>query len=351
MTAQPQAPLATDTAPPPLALLTRESATEPTTPEPSGLRFEATVPRSTVHRAAIAEVFLTDSAIVGPDSFEVAAQLPRRHFMNENATSYDLLLAIEVARQAGVLVAHRYYFVPLNMQFIFHSLQLATDEMESLRIGSRPAQLIVSIDVDAAMTRNDRLRGLDFTGTVTIDGRPAFSATGSLRVLAPSGYRALRTRGREAKLSRVPPRDLHLAAATPEAVGRRDAGNVVITEPVVLSTDTVRASVVSDTTHPHMFDHALDHLPGNLEIEACRQAAVAAVSRLHGVPADSLVASGVTAEFGSFAELDLPTRVDATVGDLGFDREQGCYVAPVTTTLMQSGEAVISAEILIAQWA
>jgi hypothetical protein len=314
------------------------------------LLFEATVPRSTVHRAAVAEVFVTDSAIGGEDTFEVAAQLPRRHFMNENASTYDLMLAVEVVRQAGVLVAHRYYFVPIGMQFIFDQLSLQTDSLANLSVGLRPAQLVVTLAVSPVTTRHGKLRGLDFTGRVSIDGRAAFSGRGGLRVLTPAGYQALRDRGREAKLAAARPLELVHSLAAPAAVGRKDAANVVITEPVVLSDRTVRASIVPDTGHPHMFDHQLDHLPGNVELEACRQAAVAAVAALHGVPADTLVLAGVSANFASFAELDVPTRVEVTVGDFTFDDEQGCPVVATTARLVQSAEDVVTAEIGIAQW-
>jgi len=332
--------------------MTAQPHTHAMTPPMAGsiLHFQSTVPRSTVHRASVAEVFLTDSAIAGEDTFEVAAQLPRRHFMNENASVYDLMLAVEVVRQAGVLVAHRYYFVPLDMQFIFERLVLSTVRLERLAIGPRPAQVVISMVVSPAMTRNNRLRGLDFHGSVTIDGRAAFRGEGGLRVLSQNGYQALRNRGRAARLTVVPPREPRLPLASPETVGRRDVDNVVITEPVTVSAAAVRASIVPDTNHPHMFDHQLDHLPGNLEIEACRQLAIAGTSRLHGVPADSLVATDVAANFGSFAELDLPTRVEAAIGAFDFDPAQGCHVAPTTIAVKQSGVQVATVEIQIAQW-
>jgi hypothetical protein len=315
-----------------------------------GLRFDATVSRHLVHRASVAEVFVTDSAAVGADTFDVAAQLPRGHSIGEHAPLYDFMLLLEVVRQAGVLVSHRHLEVAPGTQFIFRSLRLHLDDLAAVRIGSSPAKAVVRVSVEPERSRSGRMKGLRFLGGVQIDGQSALQGEGTLLFLTDADYQALRAGMREAKLSTSRPVTARLAAAAPAAVGRRDPRNVVITPPLPQGDGRFGASLVVDVSHPHLFDHPLDHVPGNLELEACRQISLAAVAQRYGLAADGLTVVGVTADFTDFAELDLITRVTGDVGDLYYDDRLGTSVAPVTVELTQAGGVVATGKIEVAGW-
>ncbi|WP_226962330.1 AfsA-related hotdog domain-containing protein [Streptomyces sp. C8S0] len=83
-----------------------------------GLSYAATVSRQLVHRAAVCEVFLTDTRRRSDNDFLIAAQLPRVHsyYSDHLATpaAYDPLLLLEVFRQTSILVAHEHLGVPLG---------------------------------------------------------------------------------------------------------------------------------------------------------------------------------------------------------------------------------------------
>ncbi|WP_327682193.1 ScbA/BarX family gamma-butyrolactone biosynthesis protein [Kitasatospora sp. NBC_00458] len=320
------------------------------------LRFDATVPRSLVHRAAIAEVFVTDSARVGdpaPESdehtFEVAAQLPRGHVVGERGGGYDFLLLVEVLRQSGVLIAHQYLEVPLDRAFIFSALNLNILGLEALRIGSSPAQAVLSTTVRPQRNPAGRVLGFEFTGTFWLDGVPAIVGSGSLTFVSNRAFQMLRA-GNRKKLDGRSPRHPQLLRSAPSLVGRRDAFNIVLTEPSVSESGTASALLVVDTDHPHLFDHKLDHVPGNLQLEAARQLSVAAVAKLHGLPAESLVVTASKAEFTDFAELDLVTRVAAEVGEATFDGALGAVTVPVAITVSQEGATVATLAIEVTQW-
>jgi hypothetical protein len=77
------------------------------------------------------------------------------------------------------------------------------------------------------------------------------------------------------------------------------------------------AELAIDVTYRGLFDHAQDHIPGMLLIEAARQAALATASDETGVPAAALAVRALTASFTAVAELDLPVECHATRnGDL-----------------------------------
>ncbi|NYI05368.1 ScbA/BarX family gamma-butyrolactone biosynthesis protein [Allostreptomyces psammosilenae] len=312
------------------------------------LSFDATVPRKLVHRAAVAEVFVTDSAETGPDRFDVAAQLPRAHVIGESSAFYDLMLLVEVGRQSGVLIAHRHYDIELDSAFIFRRLSMRVVDHDALRVGPKPAHVVVRLRPVPVRNKAGRVQGFSYTGTFLIDGRLAVEATGELLFVRRAAWKVLRTRGRGAALPAdgILPR---FVPAAPASVGRQDARNVVLTEPTVGTEGTASALLVVDLTHPHLFDHPLDHVPGNLEIEAARQLAVAAVARINGMAPDSLVVTDVEADFGDFAELDRVTRVQAQLGQFLHDERLGVLSVPATVELKQNDKVMASIRLEVAQ--
>jgi hypothetical protein len=323
------------------------------------LRYEATVPRALVHRQSVAEVFITDSVAAATNgigrseaSFEVAAQLPRGHVVGEHSASYDFLLIVEVLRQAGVFVAHQHLDVPLESAFIFKELSYKVRSLEALRIGPRPAHVVVVMNVRPERNRAGRVLGFEFDGTMLVDGVPALEGSGGLVFVSRRAFGVLRAKGRDsAHSSRSGPAPMsRLAPAPPAALGRRDPRNVVVTEPTVDPLGKAQARVVVNTAHPHLFDHQLDHIPGNLQLEAARQLAVAAVARLHGLFPDELVVTGVVGEFTDFAELDLTTTVTAQAGGVQHAKQLGLLSVPVGVRLLQGDRTVSDVQVEVAQW-
>lgn len=70
-----------------------------------------------MHRAALAEVFLTSWTESGPDSYRVSAQWPRFHsfYADADEGGYDdPMLLCETMRQTFPLLAHAAYGMPLG---------------------------------------------------------------------------------------------------------------------------------------------------------------------------------------------------------------------------------------------
>ncbi|MFE7096935.1 ScbA/BarX family gamma-butyrolactone biosynthesis protein [Streptomyces erythrochromogenes] len=316
----------------------------------SALRFDSTVPRAMVHRAAIAEVFLTDSRRVPDraDTYEVAAQLPRAHIMGEQSGTHDFLLLIEMLRQAGVFLAHAYEDVALDESFIFRHLQTEVRDRSALRTGDRPARAVATLTVLPQRKRNGRVQAIDFSGTLAIDGKDALRCSGGLAFFTRGVYHALRDRRRSTLADTLGALPTHVAAA-PASVGRRDPYNVVITQPLAAGESAFAATVLSDTTHPHLFDHQLDHVPGNLLLEAARQLAAASVSSLHAISATGLQVTAMDAQFHEFAELDLQTRAVARVEQFRLKDSLHTLVVPVVVDVLQQGRAVAAFRLEVAQ--
>jgi 2-oxo-3-(phosphooxy)propyl 3-oxoalkanoate synthase len=289
------------------------------TPDAARLSFDATLPRRLVHRAAISEVFVTDSAQIG-DRILVGSQLPRAHALfNDGPDShYDLLLVLETLRQSGILTAHRYRDVPSGDSFVFQSFDLRVEDLAAARMAARPAQVVVELGSAEEDERPGVMRSLLSRSSVAIDGRPYATGSGLMLFLPRPAYDELRSYGRRQRLRSAPPAEVSTAATepmNPARVGRRNPRNVVVGAPRPAGAAAWRTTLVVDRSHPSFFDHELDHVPAMLLLEAFRQTALAAVAERHGLDPWAARLTRCAAEFTGFAELELPTACTAAVGD------------------------------------
>jgi len=253
-----------------------------------------TVPKEFVHRASIAEVMLTDWERVDDSHFTVMAQLPRRHsFFTVVDGCHDPLLIAETIRQAGILLAHTEFGVPLGHQFLMW--ELAVEVMpEHLLVGTTPASLEIVIACSDIKRRGPSLTGLHFDAVIRRDGHVAATSAATFSCISPAVYRRLRA----ARTSgRIP---LPLTSPTaPQDVGRVSPVDVVLSP--VPKPDCWQLRV--DTRHPILFDHPVDHVPGMVLLEAARQATAAFLGH-------ACLPVGIAGEFTRYAELDAPCMIE-----------------------------------------
>ena len=81
------------------------------------------------------------------------------------------------------------------------------------------------------------------------------------------------------------------------------------------------AEMVHDTGHPFFFEHALDHIPAMMLVEAGRQLGIAISHLFLGVPMHYLFATrSFDIRFTDFAELNAPVTIAASVTDKRYRR-------------------------------
>jgi hypothetical protein len=318
-----------------------------------GLAFDRTVHKELVHRRSVHEVLLTDSARTSPDDFAVAAQLSRGHrLFGDRATAFhDPLMVLEAARQATVLVAHRYCDVAADRAFIANTMACEVTDLDALRDHGGPAGAVIAMRTADRRMRAGELTGMTFAIDVTVDGVRAMSMAGALMFMPRADYRDLRALRRAGKPTGGAP-----APASPlpaSAVGRHDQRNVVIgpsgpdgndgtdgTDGTDGNdADEARFAVVVDQRHPSLFDHELDHLPAIHLIEVFRQGAIAAAHGLRGAAPHELVLTRCDTTFTDFAELDAPVTCVVSLPP----RDGGPWVARVG--LEQSGDRIAEATV------
>ncbi|WP_231627001.1 ScbA/BarX family gamma-butyrolactone biosynthesis protein [Streptomyces apocyni] len=266
--------------------------------EPSHSTLTSTVPRQLVHRAAVAEVFLTGCRQLADDHYVISAQWPRAHsFFAPVSGHYDPMLAAETIRQVGTLLGHSAFGVPLDHQFLMWDLNY-TVIPGHLAIGARPADLELDVVCSEIRRRGTRLTGLRYEVAIRHDGRVI--ATGGLGYTCASPELYRRLRGARLATAAVPL--LPGTPVPPARVGRSSGSDVVLGPAAHPRCWQLRV----DTQHPVLFDHYVDHVPGMVLLEAARQVAHAMA------PGDApLLPTSVHSTFSRYVEFGSPCWIEA----------------------------------------
>jgi len=309
------------------------------------LCFDQTVPRQLAHRRGLAEVFVADTAKLGVDEFAAALQAPRAHSLwhDQDHDLHDPLVVVEACRQAIFVGLHRYWEVPVGtpgslQRFDFRVLDLGAYRDDH----ANPLAGIAQIQLTLSRTEGGEGGVANFAGRIVIGGREAMTVEGTILLFRREDFEVLRAHQRAAKplLPRHPPAS---RLSAPKLVGRRDIRNVVIGDAVAdgVAGEEQRYPVFVDTGNPAFFDHPNDHLPGPLIVEAYRQAAIRAATRVGSLAAPRAVATGCRAEFVDFAEYEGPIECSASVA-ASVEGE-----VPVRVGLQQFDKEVAEADLVL----
>ncbi|ALV39140.1 ScbA/BarX family gamma-butyrolactone biosynthesis protein [Streptomyces sp. CdTB01] len=286
----------------------------PTGGAPLLQRLTSTVPKELVHRASVAEVLLTDWARSSPHHFVLAAQWPRGHsFYTPTDGCHDPLIAAETIRQAGLLLAHTEYHVPLGHHFLVHNLHVSVRPAQ-MRVGAAPATLELHVRVGDVKERRGEVTGFRIDVAIHRDGHLTATGGGTMTCIAPRVYQRLRGVQSPDNIPALP----LTAPEPPQNVGRTSPKDVVLTP----LGQPGRWQLRIDTRHPVLFDHPLDHVPGMLLIEAARQATTA--TQHHPTHPHT-----ITTHFHHYIELHTPCTIQAHPQD-GTGQQDGARTVLVT---------------------
>lgn len=107
-------------------------------------------------------------------------------------------------------------------------------------------------------------------------------------------------------------------------VHKQQATNVFVARVAPLGAgrpDEHVAELALDTAHPYHFEHAQEHVPGMMLIEAGRQLAMAIAHIYYDVSFDAVfVLENMSSSFTRFAELGAPVFIHARVSDREYRR-------------------------------
>ncbi|MEA2207360.1 MAG: 2-oxo-3-(phosphooxy)propyl 3-oxoalkanoate synthase [Blastocatellia bacterium] len=289
------------------------------------LCWSGTVDRALLHRRNPSEAFLTDAVRTGPDSFAAAALLPpaHPHYGGHTGPSRhrDPMLLLECARQAETYAAHALYGVEPDAHFVLRAWSA-----EFAAPGTPPAEfaapgtaepssagtelLITAVTSNARLVR-DRLRGLDYDLRLWVGAEQVGRVRMEVGYLGHPAYTVVRAREHPGGL---PSSDRFTPAAgcpvEPALVGRLRATDAVLLD-VAAGERTVGARLRVPVDNPSLFDHAQDHIPAMVLVEAARQLAALATRHWGGAAPDRTRMAAVSSSFNAYAELAEPLELTA----------------------------------------
>ncbi|MEU7377974.1 ScbA/BarX family gamma-butyrolactone biosynthesis protein [Streptomyces albidoflavus] len=295
--------------------------TRSTAPAPAAI-----VPKELVHRHNPAEVLLTGWERRGEDSFGLTARWPADHrFFADVNGCHDPMLAAETIRQAGSLLLHAEYEVPFGHHFVMRDLSLSTRQ-GALAVRALPGELELDVTCHDIRRRGKAVLGLYYEAVLRRDGQVVGHGGASVSCVTPAAYRRLRA----PQLDGAGPQPPLTAPVAPHDVGRHSPADVVLSP----TEERGRWLLRTDTSHPVLFEHPVDHVPGMMLLEAARQAAIATLG--HTAPPSEL-----TGEFSRYAELHRPCLIEARRLPAPGDQES------VLVTGEQDGEEVFRSVITL----
>jgi hypothetical protein len=272
---------------------------EPAVPAGRTPRWDHTIDRRLVHRDAIAEVLLTDLLRTGETEFLLGAQWSRSHrvYRPDHNGRHDPMLILESIRQAGLAVSHVGFGVGFDQQSLMREVSFTLDPRTEPRGLLRSTDVAITVGCRDLVVRAGELRGMTLDLSFAADGLPFATGCGTVRWLPAPRYAALRDRGGDRLdwdqlrwSTTLPPR-------APSAL--RDTADVLLAaEPG----PGLRRRLVTPLDHPVYFDHALDHAPGMLLMDAAWQA-------VHDYRGDRARLISAELDFPTFTELGVDTYV------------------------------------------
>ncbi|OLF17856.1 hypothetical protein BU204_09990 [Actinophytocola xanthii] len=264
------------------------------------LLITQSVPPGLIRRINSSDVFVTYLGVLAEDKFEVGVRWPGSHsfYRPVAADLHDPLLFLESVREAGVLIAHAGYEIPRACKFLTRDKRFHVADPEGLRTnGSDPVDVTLVVTARDIQRRARSFAGMLFDAECYRDGVLIGSAAYRWSCVSAPGYARLRGQYRDA----VPAAPADSSPVPHDLVGRCAPIDVMLAETAARSTWLLRV----DPEHDVIYDHPMDHVPGNAIIEAGRQAALLVSNQPNAIPV------GGELDFHHYIEFDQPCTVTA----------------------------------------
>jgi hypothetical protein len=242
------------------------------------------------HRVADEDVLITGWEQHGDTSFSLTVDWsgPHSFFAPARGSAHPHMLIAQTLRQVGLGLVHAALGVSRSHHFLMNDLTYSLD----------PRRF-----VDAAVPLRAYARGT-WTGRRSLEMRIGLQQRGGVFLTSRSRFTwvpdPVYRRLRGDRLTALPSRGA-AGPVAPRVVGRARSSEVALAP----GDRPASWQLIADTGHPALIDHAVDHVPGLVLLEAAQQAAYA----LRGDAGFDPTAVALTAH--RYVEFDAPCLLEA----------------------------------------
>ncbi|MEU8890339.1 ScbA/BarX family gamma-butyrolactone biosynthesis protein [Streptomyces sp. NPDC048442] len=285
-----------------------------------------------VHKLRGEEVLLKAWAEPSQGQYVITARWPQGHdFYRPSKGMYDPLLLAESVRQAVPLLSHAVHGAPREYKQAWEGFSFSVEPLASL-VTTAEEEVRLVVSCSDVVRRGARFAGMTMDIDVHLGERLMGTAHTRFNNQPAAIYQRLR--GSYADIGAAlahclppgPPVEPHL-------VDRSSPDDVVLSpDPAGVPGQWM---LRVDPGHPVLFDHAVDHVPGMLLLEAARQAA-------HAVGDGASVVTGMKTDFARYVEFDVPAFVLA-----GEPVRDGTGRRRVEVSIEQRGVRVFRSEVTV----
>ncbi|PRH76059.1 hypothetical protein C6N75_27640 [Streptomyces solincola] len=162
------------------------------------LDFVRSVDRRLLHRRALSEVFLTDTAAVDRRRFLAGAQLPSSHAYFTDHVGHsviDPMLLLECARQAETCGAHRHLGVDDDTKFVLQSWSMRLPGLFHAHSGD-PAELTMRVSTDRAAGASAPARSAAYDMRFLVSGQEVGEVRMAVGYVSSAAYSVIRSKRR-----------------------------------------------------------------------------------------------------------------------------------------------------------
>jgi hypothetical protein len=287
----------------------------PTPAIKSRIAYQQTVERELTHKRYLENVYITALDRLAPREFLAGAYIPRANtYINSmRGDSNDVTIpVVEIGRQIGMAVAHKFLGVGYGNAFILSDLQFDFSPLaHEINWRAQETLLAHSVLTESANHENGELAQVGGYINFYVDDQCVFRQSSSYTIQDRARYTKLRDLMRARyERTRKNYREAEKPAGSLEPLRSNCS---VLADQLFIAEDgnTVTATLLVDRSNLFFFDHDNDHIPGMLIHEGMRQLVVEICSRSGSAQAAQLARMNL--EFCIFAELDTPLSLVATI--------------------------------------
>lgn len=289
----------------------------PTPAIKSRIAYQQTVARELTHKRYLENVYITALDRLSDMEFLAGAYIPRANiYINDmRGDSNDVTIpVVEIGRQIGMAVAHKFLGVGYNNAFILSDIQFEfSPAQHNIDWRSNETLLAHSVLTDSKCLDNGDLSQVSGYINFYVDDQCVFRQTSNYAIQEYARYlkmrQIMRTRYERTK-------KLNGSIASELGLGFRAALCTqcsVLDDSVWIGGDinSFIATLQVDRNNLFFFDHDNDHVPGMLILEGMRQLVVDICTRFGHAQVAQIAQMNL--DFANFAELDSPVYLIATV--------------------------------------